>query len=119
MKSVKLVNFSDVDTPVEEYYLDKHKLLEGNPKQSLWNHYTDESDKFFSGVWQSEMGKWKISYTEEEFCQILEGVSIVSDDQGVATTLRVGDSFVIPKGFNGTWEVVEPTRKLYAIYEES
>ena len=71
-----------------------------------------------TGFWQSETGKWRISYTEEETCHLLAGVSIVTDEAGVSTTLRAGDSFVIPKGFTGTWEVVETSRKLYAIYEE-
>jgi uncharacterized cupin superfamily protein len=30
---------------------------------------------------------------------------------------RAGDSFVIDSGFRGTWEVIEPCRKRYAIYE--
>ena len=32
-------------------------------------------------------------------------------------TLSAGDSVVVPRGFIGTWEVVEPTRKIYVIYE--
>jgi hypothetical protein len=118
MTAVKLLKFSDLDTEVESYFVEEEKLIAGNPQQMLWNHYADPSRKFFSGVWQSEPGKWRINYTEEEFCQLLEGVSIVTDADGNATTLRAGDSFVIPRGFNGTWEVVETTRKLYAIFEE-
>jgi uncharacterized cupin superfamily protein len=107
-----------VEVEVEEYYLDAEKLQEGNPKQSVWNHYTDPTGKYFSGFWESDVGKWSISYTEEETCYLLAGVSIVTDADGNATTLRAGDSFVIPKGFKGSWEVVEHSRKLYAIYEE-
>lgn len=113
-----LLKLNDRETELEEYYLDPEKLISGNPRQSVWNHYTDPTGKYFSGFWQSEVGKWRINYTEEETCYLLQGVSIVSDEDGVSTTLRAGDSFVIPKGFTGTWEVVEPSRKLYAIYEE-
>ena len=28
-----------------------------------------------------------------------------------------GDCFVVPAGFRGVWEVLEPARKFYAIYE--
>ena len=93
------------------------KLIAGNPLQSLWNQYSDPTSRFFSGVWQSEPGKWHIHYTEEEFCQILGGVSVVTDAEGVSTTLRPGDNFVIPRGFQGTWEVLETTRKIYVVYE--
>lgn len=36
---------------------------------------------------------------------------------GNATTVAAGDSLVVPRGFVGTWEVVEPTSKTYVIYE--
>jgi uncharacterized cupin superfamily protein len=31
--------------------------------------------------------------------------------------VRPGDEFVIPRGFVGTWEVVEPTLKRFVIHE--
>jgi uncharacterized protein len=31
--------------------------------------------------------------------------------------LRAGDAFVVPAGFEGTWEVTEPCKKWYAIFE--
>jgi hypothetical protein len=73
--------------------------------------------QILAGVWSSEVGKWRISYTEEEYCQILQGKSIIADTAGNATTVSAGDSVVVPRGFVGTWEVVEPTRKIYVIYE--
>jgi uncharacterized cupin superfamily protein len=113
----KLVKFDSSRVSEQEYFLPPEKLLAGNPKQRVWNHYTDASQKFSAGVWHSEIGKWKISYTEEEYCQILEGISVITDDDGQALTVSGGDSLVVPRGFVGTWEVVQPTRKIYVIYE--
>ena len=112
-----ILKFDEAHAHPEEYFLAAEKLIEGNPKQTLWQYYTDPTKKFLSGMWKSEPGKWNISYTEEEFCQILEGVSVVADAQGTAVTVAQGDSFVIPRGFTGTWEVIETTRKIYVIYE--
>ncbi len=103
--------------PGEEYFLPPEKLLQGNPRQTAWVQYTDASGRFTAGVWHSERGRWKISYTEEEYCQMLEGVSVITDQAGTAVTVRAGEEFVIPAGFSGTWEVVEPTRKRFVIYE--
>jgi len=61
----------------EEYFLPPQKLLQGNPRQTVWMHYTDPSAKFMVGIWHSERGRWTILYTEEEFCRILEGVSVL------------------------------------------
>jgi uncharacterized protein len=101
----------------EEYFLPPEKLLEGNPRQTVWMQYTDPSGKFMVGIWHSERGRWTILYTEEEFCRILEGVSVMTDQAGNQVTVRAGDEFVIPAGFRGTWEVLEPTRKRFVIYE--
>lgn len=107
----------DQDSQVEEYYVAEEKLIEGNPLQKLWVEYTDPSEKFCAGIWQSEIGKWTIQYTEEEYCHILEGVSLVTEDNGETNQVQAGDRFVIPAGFKGTWEVIEPTRKHFVIYE--
>jgi uncharacterized cupin superfamily protein len=101
----------------EDYFLAADKLIKGNPMQTVWTQYTDGSEKFFAGVWRSEPGKWKISYTEEEFCHMLEGSSIIESSEGHSLTVSAGDSFVIARGFVGTWEVVERTTKRFVIYE--
>ncbi len=118
MTVAQLRKFTAADTSAgEEYLLPSERLLQGNPKQTVWMHYTDGSGRFMAGIWHSERGRWKILYTEEEYCQILEGVSVITDQAGLAVTVRTGEEFVIPGGFVGTWEVVEPTRKRFVIYE--
>src|SRR5271168_4511022 len=101
----------------EEYFLPPQKLLQGNPRQTVWLHYTDLSGRFMAGLWHSERGRWNILYTEEEYCHVLEGVSVITDQAGNQVTARAGDELVIPAGFSGTWEVLEPTRKRFVIYE--
>ncbi len=103
---------------VEEYYVDAGKLIDGNPKQSLWLEYEDPTGQFCSGVWGSEVGAWRIRYTEEEYCRIIEGHSLIVSDAGEEFAVKAGDEFVIPAGFSGVWRVVEPTRKRFVIYEQ-
>jgi uncharacterized cupin superfamily protein len=91
--------------------------ISGDPKTRLQNYFTDPSGQFFSGIWESSPGKWPVRYIESEFCAILEGKCILTDEKGKAETFQKGDSFVIPGGFAGTWETVETVRKLYAIFE--
>jgi uncharacterized protein len=117
MSSLHLQKFTDTTPVAEEYYLPPEKLISGNPKQTLWSHYTDPSSQFFTGIWHSEPGKWHVYYTEEEYCRILEGRSIITDTDGRPVTVEAGEDFVIPKGFVGTWEVVEATRKTYVIWQ--
>lgn len=93
------------------------RLVAGVPRQTVANAYSDPGNAFHCGVWEGEVGAWRVAYTEHEFCHLLAGrVRLLADD-GNETVLAAGDSFVIPSGFTGVWEVLEPARKLYAVYE--
>lgn len=94
-----------------------NNVVSGDPQQSLANYYADGGEKFFAGIWESTPGKWRVSYSEHEFCHILAGKLVLADERGGSVTFKAGDAFVIPAGFAGTWETVEPVRKLYAIYQ--
>ena len=107
------------DASAEHYYVDAAKLLDGNLGQTVWLEYQDASGQLCTGVWASEVGAWSVHYTEEEYCRMLEGVSVITDAAGHAVTLRAGDEFVIPAGFVGTWRVLETTRKRFVIYERA
>jgi uncharacterized cupin superfamily protein len=90
------------------------RLISGSPRFRTWN--AEEADGgLYAGVWEATPGKWRIEYTEWEFCHILSGVSVIAEEGGEARTVRAGDSFVLRPGFKGTWEVLETTRKEYVI----
>ncbi|SDQ45964.1 cupin domain-containing protein [Pseudoxanthomonas sp. CF125] len=93
------------------------RLVAGTPRQTVANAYSDAGNAFHCGLWEGEVGAWRVSYAEHEFCHLLAGrVRLIGDD-ACEITLQAGDSFVIPAGFEGVWEVLEPARKLYAVYE--
>jgi hypothetical protein len=56
-----------------------------------------------------------VDYSEWEYVHILQGVSVLTAEDGTAITLRAGDAWIIRPGFRGTWRVVETTRKEYVI----
>ena len=92
---------------------DPVKVLAGDPLHTTWN--VEERDGLYCGIWQSTPGKWRISYDEWEYCRILSGVSVVTEDGEKPKTVREGDSFILRPGFKGTWEVIETTSKDYVI----
>lgn len=101
----------------QHYLVAPEKLVSGNPRQTVWVEYQDPTSQFCVGIWASEVGEWRIRYTEQEYCRILEGRSVITDLDGVAVTVVAGSEFTLPAGFAGTWRVVEPTRKRFVIYE--
>lgn len=91
------------------------KIVSGKPMTGTRATYENEARKFYTGVWASSTGKWKISCDEDELCVILEGHVRLTAADGEMRDYRTGDSFVITSGFEGTWESVKPVRKIYAI----
>ena len=92
---------------------DAAKVLAGDPVFTTWS--IEERQGLFCGLWESSPGKWRIAYDECEYCRILSGVSVLTEDGQPPVTVRAGDSFMIRPGFTGTWEVLETTRKDYVI----
>jgi uncharacterized cupin superfamily protein len=101
----------------ERYRPPAERILSGDPAQLVTNLFQSADGRFNSGIWQSQPGKWRVVFTESEFCQLLEGVIRVTDDDGFERTFKAGDAFLSPAGFTGTWEVLEPAKKFYAYYE--
>ena len=95
----------------------EERLVAGHPTQRVANVWSDPGNAFHCGVWEGDVGAWRVHYTEHEFCHMLAGTVRMRGDDGSETVATAGDSFVIPAGFVGIWEVLEPARKLYAVYE--
>lgn len=114
-KSVLL--FATARSPVEAFLPAAEKLLAGAPQQTVANHYSDGSNQFHCGEWTGAPGTWKVRYSEHEFCYMTRGRILITDAAGVSTTVQAGDAFVIPAGFTGTWQVLEPAHKYYVIFE--
>jgi uncharacterized cupin superfamily protein len=109
--------FADQPGSFDEWQTDAAKCVRGQPLQRVWQHFTSSDGKFFCGTWEAEPGCWNIAYTENEYCHILSGCSVLRDRSGSERRLQPGDQFVIPAGFEGQWEVLETTRKIYVIYQ--
>lgn len=93
------------------------RLLAGDPQQTIANYFSDSTGQFFAGIWSSTVGKWRIRYSESEFCCLTKGRVALANTGGERWEFRVGQAFVVPAGFEGSWEVIEDCTKFYAIFE--
>jgi uncharacterized cupin superfamily protein len=93
------------------------KILSGIPRARVSTQYSDGTQQFFCGIWTSTSGKWRVRYTEHEFCVLIEGRVRIESSAGERLELRAGDAFVVPAGFEGSWEVAEPCKKWFAVFE--
>lgn len=101
----------DVSVPAPD------RLLAGNPEHRVWNHFIDSTQTFFAGRWSGTRGKWRVRYTENELCVMTAGRVVITSESGESSNFGPGDAFVIPAGFAGTWDVLEDSSKIYAIFE--
>lgn len=95
------------------------RVMSGAPLQAFEVCYTSPSGEFTSGIYQSTAGAWRVAYTEDEFCTLIEGHVRLTDAASNKTDeFHAPASFVIPAGFTGTWESVTDVRKHFVIYEK-
>ncbi|EED30509.1 transcriptional regulator [gamma proteobacterium NOR5-3] len=111
-----LVNFASSPAATETYATPAEKCVNGSPMQNATTHYSVD-DKFFAGEWGAEVGRWRVDYSEHEYFEILSGHSVLHDEAGNSMELKAGDRVCIPAGFRGEWEVIEPTQKVFVIFE--
>lgn len=112
-----LVDFQGPLPAPEHFRPAPERVLAGDPAQAAWNLFATGDGRFNCGIWSSETGSWRVVFTENEFCHLLEGVILVKGDDGSERRFSAGEAFVTPAGFTGTWTVLEPARKFYAVYE--
>ena len=64
-------------------------------------------------LWGSEAGALKAgNYPVDEFVYVLEGELVTVDADGTRREFRPGDTFVIPKGWAGTWDMKTRFKKI-------
>jgi uncharacterized cupin superfamily protein len=66
-----------------------------------------------TGTWECEPGTLQLDLNLTEFCHLLEGHWKFTSEAGVVTEVKAGDSWVFPRGWKGTAEVIEKVRKVY------
>ncbi|MGD9919858.1 MAG: cupin domain-containing protein [Pseudorhodoplanes sp.] len=92
-------------------------ILSGQPNQA--GHFaTNSPGELVTGIWECACGKFVVDpffADVNEFAYLLEGKLRISSDKGDTATYSAGDCIVTPMGFKGTWEVLEPIRKVFAI----
>ena len=111
-----VVDFKDKVTVSNRRLADlPDRVVDGDPNHQTRMRYTSEDGSLLAGTWTSTPGKWIAFADRDEYCVLLSGhVKLISDD-GTEQEFREGDSFLIPNGFRGFWQVLEPTTKHFVI----
>jgi uncharacterized cupin superfamily protein len=95
------------------------RAIAGHPRRDTWNLVDAPSAGALMscGVWHCEPGHWRIAFPaeEHELFTVLVGRCRVHAADGSFQEAGPGQALFIPGGFVGSFEVLEPLKKTYAI----
>ena len=64
------------------------------------------------GVWEAGIGELVLdNFPFTEYVLMISGSVIVTETNGTSMTFNAGDTFVIPKGWSGIWDVRKRMKK--------
>lgn len=95
-------------------------VIEGTPQDRNLIYFDQRRDmkgRSRVGIWESTAYAEKITdYPADEFMVVLEGSCTIVDADGHEEVFTVGDSFFMPKGFNGIWRQDSPMKKYFMMF---
>lgn len=90
--------------------------IHGDTTYLTLESFSAQHGQLSSGVWEATAGAFRSNCAGYvEFCHIVEGSCRVVDPDGTRHNFAAGDSFVLPEGFAGHWEVDERVKKVFFI----
>jgi len=94
-----------------------NSTFDGSYTEAL--EYKSADRKFTVALWESGPGVLKTDgYPHDEYCLVLEGHLVITNRSGNREEFNPGDTFVIPKGWAGTWNMTTRFKKQYVAFEE-
>lgn len=119
--SPRLIHFSDPLPPATTDRPAPERAIGPPPLRTTHECYAAPEAGLSVGEWRCEPGAWRIAFHagRHEFFQVLEGRLRIADEAGNAREFGPGDAGIIPAGFRGCFEVLEPVRKRYAMLDRA
>ncbi len=98
--------------------IDPANLVSGQPVQRGHIYHQDEAAGYLVGVWDCTPQTEKMGpYAVDEFMLLLEGELVMGLPDGSEITIKAGQAFVIPKGFECQWRQTGYLRKFFMILD--
>ena len=93
------------------------RVVAGDPQHETELHFRCPDGTLFAGSWTSPPVKWRTFLDRDEYCHIITGRCALISEAGQRWEFGAGQSFMIPNGFSGYWEILETTTKHFVIKE--
>ena len=119
-----IVRVDRKETPTERAQYPSEMVVKDNSTfDGSYMHkseYKSADRKFTVALWESGPGILKTdAYPHDEYCLVLGGHLTITNRNGSREEFGPGDTFVIPKGWAGTWNMTTRFKKQYVAVEET
>jgi uncharacterized protein len=85
--------------------------------ESEYRAFASADGRLFGGGWEGSGGSLRLDpHPYDEICVMTEGRDALVDTTGARREFAAGDVFFVPRGFRGTWETIEPSKKYFITY---
>jgi uncharacterized cupin superfamily protein len=117
-----IINFTDIQPATSEQFPLPERRIKGNPRRVTKEYFANDLHGVRAGTWEAETGAYRIALesSKHEFFHILTGKVAISLPDGSGTVAySAGDTGIIPPGFEGIFEIVEPASKFWVVTERA
>jgi uncharacterized cupin superfamily protein len=98
--------------PLNDFAMKGHQIPKGGAREL----FAAATSGLRIGVWEGGPGILRLTnYSHDEYCLMISGEVVITDEAGHTEAFRTGDSFVIPQGFSGVWDMKTKMRKQYVM----
>lgn len=80
------------------------------------NEHPDGSE---AGVWECTPGTWTRQVMDAELATFFTGHALFHHENGETFDIKAGDTMYFDENSNGTWEILETTRKAYLTFKRA
>lgn len=90
-------------------------VVSGEPTMTTWFEYQSDDKSIVNGTWRATPGVFHARSKYHEFVCMIDGEIVITAEGEESVTVRAGDTFNIPAGFAGTWDIREPVLKRFLL----
>lgn len=82
--------------------------------------WRSENGIILAGIWEVAAGRMQADFGNDgEMVHVVKGTLHAIADDGAEHVLRPGDTATFPPFWKGVWEIKEPMRKLFCVFDFS
>ncbi len=94
--------------------------LDGPMETFSHKFFGSENGVIHAGLWEVSAGRMRADFGDDgEMVHVVKGTLHAIPDNGEPFTIRTGDTATFPPGWTGIWELREPMRKLFCVFDFS